>query len=198
MHDDAVTVTCSTSKGYPIPLLTASIVDSNQVNHAIIRELKETSDIPAIPKEDPVDQTWSLTKSFTLFMTEDDVGKYVQCSSDQGAVNFGVIEYRKLAIWCGCKEEGSKNLDCDTRTGKCECYPNYSGLNCDECAYGFENYPKCTGKDGKSALKSKIVSDVFKKLYSVDFNIFRKLQCIFHKWWLFSWLWHRGKFNDIC
>ena len=144
LMNKTVTVNCSTSGGYPWPLLTASIVDSK---NQIIRELKEASEESAIQDSD---QTWSLTKSFSLVMTEEDVGEFVQCHSDQGAIEFDVIEKRELAVQCGCSEVGSRDsTNCNSKTGQCECYPNFSERNCDVCANYFLGYPQCNGIDSK-------------------------------------------------
>ena len=147
LHDEHFAVTCSTSQGYPEPHLTASIVDSEGT---FIRNLVETSNEPTPPEQD-LDSTWKVTKTFALIMTQYDVGKKVQCKSGyQGIDGFEVKEGRELAIWCACNKEGSRNMNCNPRTGQCECYPNYSGLNCNKCADGFETPPQCTGIDSKS------------------------------------------------
>ena len=85
-------------------------------------------------------------------MTQNDVGNYVQCNSGYQGVDdrFDVKANRQLAIYCACNKEGSRNMNCDPKTGQCECYPNYSGLNCDKCADGFETPPECTGIESKS------------------------------------------------
>ncbi len=44
-----------------------------------------------------------------------------------------------------CLEHGGCNGhgQCVPRTGVCDCYENYAGTVCDECASGFANYPDC-------------------------------------------------------
>ena len=141
---DNVTVTCSASNGFPSPFFTASIVDSTDHTFRNLEEIK------ASVTHQNDDQTYTETKYFALSMTENDVGKYVQCKSEQG-IGFDVVEKRELAIYCGCSKDGSRNLTyCHPKSGQCECYPNYFGMNCDECADGFKDYPDCTGEESKS------------------------------------------------
>ena len=136
LYDATVNVRCKTSNGDPKPLLTASIVDfeGNKIRDLTGRVSKENAN----------------KTTFPLTMTENDVGKYVQCKSEQG-IGFDVVEKRELAIYCGCSKDGSRNLTyCHPKSGQCECYPNYFGMNCDECADGFKDYPDCTGEESKS------------------------------------------------
>ena len=147
LHDGTVRVTCSISKGYPSPIFTASIVNSKG---SIIRDLEEIkSPELGVSIENPEDLTFSETKSFKLNMTQDDVGNYVQCHSNQG-VGFEVRDTRELAVWCNCSDVGSQDQDCDPQSGQCKCYPNFSGINCNDCAKDFLGHPQCTGTHSKS------------------------------------------------
>ena len=146
MHKNVI-VTCLSSNAFPSPILTASIVDSNDGH---LFELENPAGDPEVLKDNN-DQTITLKKNFTLFMSEDAVGKYVQCTSDQG-IGYDAKAKKQLAILCGCSEFGSPNNICDLGNGQCQCYPNFKGLNCDKCADGFENDPECTGKYSKSVL----------------------------------------------
>ena len=47
---------------------------------------------------------------------------------------------------CNCQNEGSKNLTCDKRYGKCVCKPNIIGDKCDKCIDGFFGFPNCQSK----------------------------------------------------
>ena len=146
LENETVTVACSISGGFPSPLLTASIVNSNDEP---IRELPEALEEPELPFQD-LDGTYNLTKVFALNMTQKDVGKFVQCHSDQGAIEFEVKEKRELAVKCGCSEVGSlDSTNCNPRSGQCECYPNFTKLNCNGCADDFVGYPKCDGTISK-------------------------------------------------
>ena len=46
---------------------------------------------------------------------------------------------------CTCNDKGSKTLDCDKKTGLCQCKDNIMGDNCDECKEGFFGFPDCKG-----------------------------------------------------
>ena len=145
LENETVTVACSISGGFPSPLLTASIVNSKE---EIIRELPEALEEPASLSDS--DGTYNLTKVFALKMIPKDVGEFVQCHSDQGAIGFEVKEKRELAVKCGCSEAGSRDsTNCNSKTGQCECYPNFSERNCDVCANYFLGYPQCNGIDSK-------------------------------------------------
>ena len=172
--NQTVTVTCSISKAHPSPLLTASIVNSNNIT---IRELNRTSEGPGVISQDE-DQTYSLEERFVLTMTENDAGNYVQCKSQQGSIagTFDSTISQKLAVRCGCSEVGSRNLTyCHPKTGQCECYQNFAGLNCSSCAENYLSYPSCNG------LNSKRLNIQYKRLFSKRTLFFSKVQCIFHK-----------------
>ena len=115
LYNENFAVTCSTSQGYPEPLLTASIVD---LKGKFVRNLVETSNESPPPEQDS-DSTWRVTKQFSLIMTQNDVGNYVQCNSGYQGVDdrFDVKANRQLAIYCACNKEGSRNMNCDPKTG---------------------------------------------------------------------------------
>ena len=167
--NQTVTVTCSTSKVHPSPLLTASIVDSS---NKTIRELNRTSE--GVSSQDE-DQTYSLEERFVLTMTENDAGNYVQCTSQQGSIagTFDSTVSQKLAVRCGCSEVGSRNLTyCHPKTGQCECYQNFAGLNCDSCAENYLSYPSCNG------LNSKRLSIQYTRLFSRNILYFQKVMVV--------------------
>ncbi len=47
---------------------------------------------------------------------------------------------KDLCIGVTCGQYSS----CIPLTGKCQCFPGYTGANCDSCAPGYINYPNCT------------------------------------------------------
>jgi hypothetical protein len=59
--------------------------------------------------------------------------------------------------------EGSKDLRCDQKTGKCSCKDNYAGHRCDECVLTAHRFPgnlcEICGKCTKDLLKSITDSD---------------------------------------
>ena len=46
---------------------------------------------------------------------------------------------------CGCSNTGSTGQTCKSN-GKCDCKPNYIGVKCDECRFGYFQYPECRSK----------------------------------------------------
>ena len=46
---------------------------------------------------------------------------------------------------CGCSNTGSTGQTCKGN-GKCDCKPNYIGVKCDECRFGYFQYPECQSK----------------------------------------------------
>ena len=135
LNDTTVSVTCSTTKGDPDPFLTVSIVD---LEGNKIRDLKHIDTL-----ESGDSQAYKKRKTFALYMTENDVGKYVECNANQG-YGFDVKVKKELAILCGCSEVGSSSNVCDPKNGKCECNPNFSGPTCHEYTGQFS--PQCTGE----------------------------------------------------
>ncbi|XP_061588324.1 laminin subunit alpha-3-like isoform X2 [Cololabis saira] len=43
-----------------------------------------------------------------------------------------------------CRCDGRKTAGCEMGSGRCICKPKFAGENCDRCADGYYNYPKCT------------------------------------------------------
>ena len=62
-----------------------------------------------------------------------------------------VIFFSKYLIFCffkvcTCNARGSIDNDCDQKNGKCSCQnERISGDQCEKCANGYWNYPKCDG-----------------------------------------------------
>ena len=54
--------------------------------------------------------------------------------------------------FCGCSEEGSKDIGCSEETGMCDCKTNYRGLKCKECEKEYYKYPECKGKSNSILL----------------------------------------------
>lgn len=77
----------------------------------------------------------------------------------------GFIVYRLLSPECNCNGVGRLDGSCDQRTGQCTCKSNYGGMNCDECAPGYYNYPACNRKSA-TARDSNIEDDSFPYMYS--------------------------------
>ena len=47
---------------------------------------------------------------------------------------------------CDCNYNGTRDEVCQVGGGQCPCKPNYTGLDCDQCAPGFYNFPECKCK----------------------------------------------------
>jgi len=45
---------------------------------------------------------------------------------------------------CQCHINGTLDQVCDAGGGQCPCKPNFDGFNCDQCAYGYYDFPRCT------------------------------------------------------
>ncbi|KAL3317529.1 hypothetical protein Ciccas_003821 [Cichlidogyrus casuarinus] len=62
---------------------------------------------------------------------------------------------------CLCFEKGSKSTDCDSRTGVCQCQPNYTGEYCDACLEGYGDIAagcppcSCDGKGTRLDVREK-------------------------------------------
>ncbi|XP_069033643.1 laminin subunit alpha-1 [Embiotoca jacksoni] len=51
---------------------------------------------------------------------------------------------------CNCDLRGSKSSICsrdDTQPGQCVCQEGFAGLQCDRCAFGFRDFPRCVRCD---------------------------------------------------
>ena len=130
LHDATVNVGCEASNGDPDPLLTASIVD---LSGNKVRDLKER-----------VSQGNVKRKIFALNMTEEDVGKFVECNASQG-IGEDVTIRKTLAIYCDCSEVGSQNKVCNPENGQCPCKQDYTGRTCHEFKGQFK--PQCNDKN---------------------------------------------------
>ncbi|WAR23621.1 LAMA2-like protein, partial [Mya arenaria] len=58
-------------------------------------------------------------------------------STHTGGMTLGLVA-------CGCDKDGSLDNNCDPLTGQCACAADYTGLYCDECLFGFYNFPDCS------------------------------------------------------
>ena len=60
-----------------------------------------------------------------------------------------VIFFSKYLLFfqvCTCNAPGTIDNDCDQKNGKCSCQnERISGDQCEKCAKGYWNYPKCDG-----------------------------------------------------
>lgn len=61
---------------------------------------------------------------------------------------------------CNCSEFGTVNLQCDQKSGKCDCKIGYKTPKCDKCSFGYYGYPNCKkcscntkGTEGKDCNK---------------------------------------------
>lgn len=45
---------------------------------------------------------------------------------------------------CNCNSTGSADLQCDLKTGVCQCKAEYDGDKCNECVFGHFGFPHCT------------------------------------------------------
>lgn len=57
--------------------------------------------------------------------------------------NVGYYGYPRC-VPCQCHVNGTQGQVCEVGGGQCPCKPNFDGFNCDQCAYGYYNFPSCT------------------------------------------------------
>ena len=76
------------------------------------------------------------------------VGKsFPDCDQSKYTAILSIISllHQDFPIECDCDKNGSKNLVCDWH-GDCECFGNYKGSKCAECADGYyDTNQKCIG-----------------------------------------------------
>ena len=74
---------------------------------------------------------------------------------------------------CGCSNTGSTGQTCKGN-GKCDCKPNYIGVKCDECRFGYFQYPECRSKylSNPGMLKSILFKNDVRKRVATKIHIF--------------------------
>ena len=63
-----------------------------------------------------------------------------------------------IVVACGCDPRGSVDLQCDSRTGLCQCKDRVVGAKCGRCSLGTQNLSSgCVGKLYPCILSSFLV-----------------------------------------
>ncbi|KAK3546888.1 hypothetical protein QTP86_003816 [Hemibagrus guttatus] len=84
------------------------------------------------------------------------------------------LESQLACSKCLCESDFTDGT-CEDLTGRCYCKPNYTGVNCNTCAEGYENFPACyvvtptfpTNLNGEARPAGEIISKTYPLTVSV-------------------------------